>query len=383
MTQGFVFSPRAAQGILIRDSFSDEDASILCEQILAQLDARELAVQVEARYGTDAQSRYLRLQLKSEHCAAWAPGHNTLGLCSTLGLVPHENAEHRLREIVLCMLMAPQTFEFPSVAEFMAAVRIRRNIAEAARKTSLAFHTSQAERPADCWTYAEGKGFVLLPDASLIPALRKTTQPEVSGTRYSFSCYRATEYVCLLGICEELAGSNPELLGRLENLWRTRSIMSGEFHEVFLREQGSVEQPLPPYYFVPGDRLWFRNPDEHSSDASGFEGSWVFYMGEGLFSNFWDSQQPYTLDAKCLEIYHWRHGVRPDEAGDLRMDEEQVARLVDASRQNPTEEAGILARMQRYRDPSGTYAEGGCLDSTREAPRWVCPGTADLNLPPQ
>jgi hypothetical protein len=28
--------------------------------------------------------------------------------------------------------------------------------------------------------------------------------------------------------------------------------------------------------------------------------------------------------------------------------------------------ASIVQRMMRYRDVSGTYAEGGCIDSTRE-----------------
>jgi hypothetical protein len=41
-----------------------------------------------------------------------------------------------------------------------------------------------------------------------------------------------------------------------------------------LREHGTVESPLPARWFVPGDRVWFRNPDERSADAEGFEGSW-------------------------------------------------------------------------------------------------------------
>ena len=169
---------------------------------------------------------------------------------------------------------------------------------------------------------------------------------------------------------------------QLETLWTLRPIKSGEFHDVFLREQGSMQAPLPPRYFVPGDRTWFRNPDEPSSEASGFEGSWVMYLGGGLFTNFWKQGQPYTLTAKCLEIYHWRSGLRLDEQGDERIDESLVESLVAASLKDPAEMARIMAVMARYREPRGVYtAAGGCLDTTREFARWVCHGTADMVLP--
>src|SRR5690606_2505223 len=124
---------------------------------------------------------------------------------------------------------------------------------QAARRTVLAFDTEQAERPPECWTYAEPTGFTLVPGHDLIDALRKATQPEVSGNLYSFSCYRATEYVLLLALAQELAEANPALLQALQRQWETRAIMSGEFHEVFLHEYGSLREPLPHRYYVPGD----------------------------------------------------------------------------------------------------------------------------------
>lgn len=106
------------------------------------------------------------------------------------------------------------------------------------------------------------------------------------------------------------------------------------------------------------------------------------YLGGGLFNNFWKRDQPYTLTAKCLEIYHWRHGLYKDEQGEERMDEDKVAQLVNASMQNPDDVARIMAVMSRYREARGVYtAAGGCIDTTREFARWVCPGTADLVLP--
>ena len=217
--------------------------------------------------------------------------------------------------------------------------------------------------------------------STIVEALTKATQPEVSGALYSFSCYRATEYVMLLGIAQELAHCNPPLLAQLQQLWTTRPIKSGQFHDVFLREQGSMECPLPQRYFVPGDRVWFRNPDAASAEASGYEGSWVIYLGAGLFSNFWKRHQPFTLTAKCLEIYHWRNALYIDAEGQERIDEAKVEALVAAALTDTNEVERILTLMQRYRDPRGYNNEGGCMDTTREFARWVCPATSDLVLP--
>ena len=379
-----VFSPQtslAVQGIVIRANFS-ADARTACGQVLAQLDSPDLAPLVKAHIGSDAQGPFLRLQLEDSAISRWAPGFDTLGLSQTLSLdVVHKKADLQ-REIVIGLLMGPVAFEFPSLNELLCAVRIRHNIVQAARKTTLAFNTSEAERPVDCWQYKEDTGFTLLPGVPLVSALIKATQPEVSGTLFSFSCYRATEYVMLLGIAQELARVNPAMHRQLQTLWEQRAVASGEFHEVFLREQGSMDTPLPPHYFVPGDRTWFRNPDEASADAEGFEGSWVMYLGGGLFNNFWKREQPFTLTSKCVELFHWRHALYIDDKGNARIDETKVDELVSQSLQDPPALERIMAEMARYREPRGIYtAAGGCIDTTREIARWVYPGTSDLVLP--
>lgn len=307
---------------------------------------------------------------------------DALSLCASIDLDPIGNPEDLEREILLTMMLSPVRFSFRSHLELASAVRIRKNIVAAAHQTALAFDTtSAAERPGDCWTYSEECGFTVLPGKSLIEALRKATQPDVSGSLYDFSCYRATEYVFLLGLAEELAAYNPALLARLQKQWEIRAIKSGEFHEVFLIEYGSMAYPLPPRFYVPGDRLWFRNPDARSSDVRGYEGSWVFYLGGGLFSNFWKRNQPYTLAGKCLEIYHWRNGVHTNEAGALCMNEDLVEARVRESLADPGECAAILQAMTRWRDPQAVYADGGCIDTTREYARTVCRDAGALALP--
>jgi hypothetical protein len=369
------------KGIVIRGIASSQ-FSESTRALLAALNAQDLALQVQAFAGSDTQGDWLAVWLDPALIAKWAPGLDTLNLGKALQLDIVNNEAHLMREIVVAMLMGPVAFEFPSLDELVSAVHIRRNIVQAARKTTLAFHTSEAERPEDCWTYDEDKGFVIKPGASLIDAMTKATQPEVSGALYSFSCYRATEYVIVLGIAQELSRCNPQLYKKLQDLWEQRPIRSGEFHDVFLREQGSMEAPLPPRYYVPGDRTWFRNPDGVSAEASGFEGSWVMYMGGGHFTNFWKRDQPYTLEQKCLEIYHWRHGLYFDAEGEERIDEEKVAVLVEETLRDPAEVARIAALMERYREARGIYTDaGGCIDTTREFARWVRPGTADMVFP--
>lgn len=323
----------------------------------------------------------IRFKLRREYAGEWCPSCDTTQLCQQLGLDTQNSGADLEREILLSMLLGPLPFHFPSCDELSSAVHIRKNIVEAARKTALSFHTSEAERPAEYWTYVQGRGFTLLPGKSLITALQKATQPDESGQLYSFSCYRATEYVILLAVAQELESCNPELFDKLQHHWESRAIMSGEFHEVFLREHGSMTEPLPLKYFVPGDRTWFRNPDDHSSDVTGYEGSWVMYLGGGLFTNFWKRTEPYTLTTKCVEVYHWRNATYQDDAGELRIDESKVEKNVRDSLQDSTEVDRILAKMMRHREPSGVYLNGGCIDTTREYVRWVRPDTGDLVIP--
>ena len=95
----------------------------------------------------------------------------------------------------------------------------------------------------------------------------------------------------------------------------------------------------------------------------------MIYLGQGLFSNFWRRKQTYTLERKALELFHWRHGTYRDAEGELQMDEAVVDDRVAQTAADPLARAQVLERMSRLRDPSGVYAEGGCIDATREFPR--------------
>lgn len=357
---------------------TETELELACRQFQQQLSTHFLDQYVDRQTARKNGKHIAVYSMNPAWTDIHAKDHDTLQICRELDLDTHGNLADLEKEILLAMLLSPIPFKYPGHAELASAIRIRKNIVLAARKTTLDFHTTSLERPSEYWAYHEDTGFTLLPGKSLIDALKKTTQPDESGKLYSFSCYRATEYVILLGIAQELESCNPGLLQTLQEQWQKKAIMSGRFHDGFLREYGSMKAPLPPNYYVPGDRLWFRNPDEHSSNVTGYEGSWVFYTGGGRFTNFWKPGAHYTLISKCLEIYHWRHGTYRDESGELQMDEIIVEERVRNTFQNPKEIEKIIKVMLRYREPQGVYVNGGCIDSSREYARYVCPGTSDM-----
>lgn len=335
------------------------------------------------RLGIDKQVEFVQNGDASVHLGvsnearSWMPDFDTLDLAATLKIDGQNNDDDLLREIWLALLNSPLRLDFPSAEELQSSVNIRRNIARNAARTCLNFHTSAVERPSE-WSYSEDTGFVLVPGSSLIESLRKACQPEPGGQLYSFSCYRASEYVILLSIAEEAREVNPELLRRLQKQWERKAIQSGRFHEVFMNELGTVEQPLPMHYYVPGDRVWFRNPDEPSEDATGYEGSWVEYLGGGLFSNFWKRDAPFSVLSKCIEIYHWRHSTFRDAQGEMQMDETKVEALVAQTLADQETCAKVYERMHRMRDPLDVYAGGGCMDATRETPKFVTAPHCDI-----
>jgi hypothetical protein len=355
-----------------------QELDLCCLEFQKSLHAHSLNKHIRINLSHENGKRIACFRLNPAWLDSFTKDYDTLQLCKQLKLDIYNKPADLEKEILLAMLMSPVAFKFPSHAELFSAVEMRKNIVNAARKTILDFQTTDAERPSDYWTFDDNTGFTLLPGKPLITALKKATQPDESGKLYSFACYRATEYVILLGIAQELERINPTLFHIMQKQWEEEAIMSGRFHEVFLREYGSMEAPLPQKYYVPGDRLWFRNPDEHSSNVTGYEGSWVFYLGDGLFSNFWKSATHYTLTAKCLEIYHWRHATYLDPSGELKINEDIVEEHVRSSMQNPAEVEQIMEIMQRYREPQGVYESGGCIDATREYPRYVRPETTDM-----
>ena len=309
-----------------------------------------------------------------------APGYDTSVICYNESLDTTMSSVDLEREILLAMLVCPQPLTFSAYEELTSSVRIRRNIVQAARKTSLSFATDEAERPEEYWEYNEDRGFILKPNQPLIKALERATQPGESGKRYTFSCRRAGEYIVLLAVTMETEFVNPLLFNDLHRQSEHRALKGREFERIFHRQIGSPEKPLPLKFFIPGDRTWFRNPDPISSEIVGYEGSWTFYLGSGVFADFWRPHQVYNLTTKCLAIYHWRNSAYRDANGELQIDEQQVEALTDAALQDPAATDAILMQMIQLQEPLTVFA-GGCIEPHRDSIRQICQQTADLMLP--
>jgi hypothetical protein len=291
---------------------------------------------------------------------------DTSRLAVSLGLLSESSAQDMALEIVLSMAVSPVIFDFSSLNELEANLRMRINVVPLARRTELNFDTSGLSRPEAYWSYVEGSGFILKEGAALVDGIERALCPDLSGEHFSFSCQRATEYLMLHSLAIELSLTNPEKLKEIELQWRKKALVADDFLNAFLLEIGSSATPFPMRCYVPGDRVWFKNPDDFSSNVKGYEGSWVIYMGGGQFTNLWDKSNPYTLETKCIEIYHWRNSVREDKLGRLVINEDLVKELVDQTLSSEEQVQNVIDVMMRYRDTQGVYQDGGCIDLTRD-----------------
>jgi len=308
------------------------------------------------------------------------PNFDTRQLAATLGLQTKACPEDLHKEIFLSMAASPVAYSFPTRAELFASIRARSHIVLTARRTELDFEVSHLTRPTSCWDQNNEGAFVLRAGQSLAEALEQALCPDISGQHYSFSCREASEYLMLCGLTKELQTTNPRLLEKIEAQWQSAPLVADDFNTAFLFERGSRDRPFPKRCYVPGGRVWFKNPDAHSVEADGFEGSWVCYLGAGEFVNLWDNTQPYTIEKKCVEIYHWRNGVYTLESGAAAMDENIVGKKMNMTFGDAEEMRRILAQMMEYRAPPGVYGTGGCIDMSRDSLKWICEKTSNIQL---
>jgi hypothetical protein len=82
-----------------------------------------------------------------------------------------------------------------------------------------------------------------------------------------------------------------------------------------------------------------------------------------------------------VEIYHWRDGLRTHPNGEAWIDENIVEARVKETLSDPQKKSRVLDLMMRMRDGKGIYAEGGCLDASRECPQQIYVGDCELKLP--
>jgi hypothetical protein len=321
---------------------------------------------VDCSRSTDDEGCFLHLRA-NHRLLALCPDLDTAGLATILRSRQSAPNPVLMSEIILAMALSPQTILFKTTRELKSALRMRRNAVDIASRTELSFDTDAITRPQAYWIYTKENGFLLRQGVSLAEGLERALCPDVSGSTYAFSCQRASEYLMLYAVVRELSKVNQAGLHAVEEQWRKRALTGDDFLFRFLEERGNRENPMPMRYYIPGDRIWFKNPDDHSSDIEGYEGSWVIYLGSGLFCNLWDRQNPYTLEEKCLEIYYWSKSTAVNGNGMLYMNEDAVKEQVEEALRDPAISRSILEKMMVYRDPTGVYADGGCIDLSRDS----------------
>ena len=321
---------------------------------------------VDCSVSTGGDECYLHFRA-SHRLLVLCPDFDTGTIAATLRAHQSDQDRTMMGEIILAMALSPTLMLFKSGQELKSNLRMRCTVVQLASRTELNFDTDSITRPQAYWIYTKENGFLLRQGVSLAEGLERALCPDVSGYTYAFSCQRASEYLMLYAVVRELLKVDKLALHATEEQWRKRALTGDDFLFRFLEERGTRENPMPMRYYIPGDRIWFKNPDDRSSDIIGFEGSWVVYLGEGRFCNLWDRHRPYTLEEKCLEIYYWSQCVEVSPAGIPWMNETEVKERVQLALNDPSIKSPILQKMMVYRDPAGVYADGGCIDLSRDS----------------
>jgi hypothetical protein len=362
-TQALIHAQSIGFALLLTGRVDSERRLRQVQRCLRSLGIDDL---VDCSMSTGGDGRFLHLRA-SHRLLALCPDFDT----STITTILHTRQPDRDRalvsEIILAMALSPDVVYFGSEQELKSNLRMRCTVVQVASRTELNFDTSSITRPQAYWIYTKENGFLLRQGVSLADGLERALCPDVSGFTYAFSCQRASEYLILYAVVCELQKVNKTGLNDVEQQWRKRALTGDDFLFRFLGERGTRENPMPMRYYIPGDRIWFKNPDDHSSDLEGFEGSWVIYLGGGRFCNLWDRHRPYTLEEKCLEIYYWSQCVEVSPAGIPWMNEAVVKQQVEKALHEQDLSGPILKKMMVYRDPTGVYAEGGCIDLSRDS----------------
>jgi hypothetical protein len=250
---------------------------------------------VDCSLSTGGNERHLHLRA-SHRLLTLCPDFDTANITTFLRTHQPNRDRALISEIILAMALSPDVVYFGSEQELKSNLRMRCTVVQVASRTELNFDTSSITRPQAYWIYTKENGFLLRQGVSLADGLERALCPDVSGFTYAFSCQRASEYLILYAVVCELQRVNKTGLNDVEQQWRKRALTGDDFLFRFLGERGTRENPIPMRYYIPGDRIWFKNPDDHSSDIEGFEGSWVIYLGSGRFCNLWDCQSPDTLE---------------------------------------------------------------------------------------
>ena len=311
-------------------------------------------------------SPFISYKMSNSFLQKYAPEYDTLRLNKRLELDPEIDLE---KEIIYSMLLSTEALIYPTYEEFVSAVNIRLNIVKNSKNSFLKFDCNSIDRPIEYWIYNNEKGFILKEDKSLVKGLRESLIPSNNNKGYSFSCRRATEYIFLLSLVEELEKINKSLYNKIEDRCKNKAIKEDEFENIFLTVYASYEKPLPILYFIPGDRVYFKNPDYKTSNILGYEGSWMIYLGNNKFKNFWQKDNDFSFEDKIIEIYTYSLSSYEDENGELQINDPLTYVKLEEIKKNKNSYDNIVYKHIQNKD---------VLDFSRLILKYVHPNTSDI-----
>lgn len=166
------------------------------------------------------------------------------------------------------------TYRYDSVGQLKFELRLRSEIVEAAKALNRSgmdfevFRDSRANR--EYWTRRSDGGFVLNPGVKASDAIRDIYR---NGRRYATECATAMQIVYYKALLEVF----PE--DAFNRMFPRIRLMNWHDIESELRETGLMERSND---FIPGDRLYFANPDVDPKTPE-LQGENVIDLGNGLY----------------------------------------------------------------------------------------------------
>lgn len=144
--------------------------------------------------------------------------------------------------------------------------------------------------------------------------------------KYSIGCLAAARLLMLQGILDyyNRVSPNPEMLSFILEKIKKGGFKLYDIDPDRHNPKGKlliIEEKIPAKNIIPGDWLYFKNPDKISREKFGYEGSNVIYLGNNKFVDFYNSNNHgYTIEEKFHSVYQWRNGVfdKEDDADKVK-----------------------------------------------------------------
>jgi hypothetical protein len=236
------------------------------------------------------------------------------------------------KEILLALMQHGRLTEFSGAACSAEAledhVEVRRNIVAWAEQLQWKWPSGRgATWNQRYWTYGTP-----VPGVALSEAVDDIFRHQ---DQYAFGCYTATKIAVVHGILDYYGRikNQPDHVALVESrlLVDDEPLVDIEPGSMWSFEAGiapselvkpgkvlQIQYGVAPLNFVPGDWVYFLNPDPASRAIAGYEGSNAIYLGRGRFDDYYDdNNHGFTYVEKLDEVFQWRHGVfnRVTEAG--------------------------------------------------------------------